>query len=155
MKSAKFHLLGEDSDWYKLRVQKEIEAQGLTGTVLDAGAGKLVIVVEGKEKNINTLYSSLKDASPTQVVFSLVEYGRLPEKEKTSEEEKWDQVIELLGEIEKTMRRVNQKLEAGSFTSTPTCEADEVSEDSTPLPDERSNEEKEDDAEDAFAFMFG
>ncbi|MFH1788220.1 MAG: hypothetical protein ABH834_02420 [Candidatus Altiarchaeota archaeon] len=147
MKSAKFHLIGEDSDWYKLRVQKEIEAQGLSGNVLDAGAGKLVVVAEGDEKHINRLYAALKDASPSQVVFSLVEYGRLPEKTRTSEEEKWDQIIELLREVEKTLRRVNQKLD--SQVPVASQPSDDYVE------DDRTDDDRREDAEDAFAFMFG
>lgn len=152
MKSAKFHLIGEDSDWYKLRVQKEIEAHGLSGNVLDAGAGKLVVVAEGDEKKINKLYTALKDASPSNVVFSLVEYGRLPDKAKSSEEEKWNQVIELLREVEKTLRRVNQKLDSpNSYSPIPETVSSSVDE----VEDERSKDEKDEDAENAFAFMFG
>ncbi|GEM_PF-1456940 len=145
MKCAKFHLIGEDSDWYKIRVQKEIEAHGLAGNVLDSGEGKLVIVVEGEEAKINSMYNTLKEASPSNVVFSLVEYGRI-KKEKTREEEKWDEVTELLREIEKTMRRVNNKLDGLQGV---VVNSDEQME------DEPIVSEGEEEAENAFAFMFG
>jgi acylphosphatase len=145
MKCAKFHLIGEDSDWYKLRVQKEIESQGLSGSVLDAGEGKLAVVVEGSEDGINRLYTALKEASPKTVLFTLIEYGK-PVKEKlTKEDERWEEVIGLLKEIERTMRRINRKLDA-----TPSEEKTE-----TEVEQERGEEGKSEEAASAFAFMFG
>jgi len=145
MKCAKFHLIGEDSAWYKIRVQKEIEAHGLSGNVLDAAEGKLVVVVEGKEEGINQLYAALKEASPENVVFTLVEYGKPPKEKQSKEEERWNEVVELLREIERTMRRINRKLDG-----LPEAQRTETVEEPA-----AGEEDKPGQAESAFAFMFG
>jgi acylphosphatase len=127
-------------------VQKEIEAHGLVGNVLDADEGKLVVVVEGEETRINGMYNALKNASPNNVVFTLVEYGAKPKEKISKEEEKWGEVVELLREIEKTMRKMNNKLD---ILSSGRIESLSVAE----QPKEEGGEKK--DAESAFAFMFG
>lgn len=145
MKSAKFHLIGEDSDWYKIRVQKEIEAHGLSGSVIDAGEGKLVVVIEGDGERINGMYESLKEASPTNVVFTLIEYGMKKEAGTKKEEDKLSEIMTLLKEIEKNTRKINQKL-----NSLPEKTIEKAGEEESPAREEESHE-----AEKAFAFMFG
>ncbi|MFH1055091.1 MAG: hypothetical protein V1744_03230 [Candidatus Altiarchaeota archaeon] len=119
MVSAKFHIVGEDGEWFRVRVQEEIYAHGLEGSVLLAATRTLVVVVEGDKSRIKRLHSDMVEVCPngitcTGLVFSIQRpqrefrigqygsHGSVPTLEY---------IMQILSEMERSMIRVNQKLD--------------------------------------------
>lgn len=111
MVTAKFHAIGNTSHWFRTRIQEEINATGVEGSPIEVDQNKLAIIVEGSKGNIERLYNNLREASPEDVGFTKIIFDESqPKRWKTSPQTTND-VAEILGEIEKNMRRINQKLD--------------------------------------------
>jgi len=115
MSSAKFFLMGEVSHWVRVRVGEEIHSHGLEGNVVNAGAETLAVIVEGDKGKIQKFYKDLKHSVPHGIAFTEIHY-RKPMREMTASEipreEMNEKIISLLTEIERGVRRVNQRLDA-------------------------------------------
>lgn len=160
MPYAKFHVIGDTGAWIRLRLQEEIHASGVEGTVMEAAENILAIVVEGEEKNIQKLYLNLKESTPGDYQFTELETSR----EKPSRKNEPDlaksigEMLELLREIEKNTRRMNQKIDAALAAGPGETEGAWDSEDfetGFEKPDAQEQEEQEEAAESGFANLFG
>lgn len=140
MVTAKFHIIGDSSPWYRLRVQEEITSQGLEGSVVEADNSKLAVVIEGERSKIMELYKNLEESSPGGVMLADISFRRNEDKATDTGE-----IVELLREIERNTRRINQKLDVLVKKMQPVAE--ETS--------EERQESSEAVAESSFAAMFG
>lgn len=142
MVSAKFHLLGEAGEWFRIRVQEEVYAHGLEGSVLLAAENTLAVIVEGDKSKIKRLHTDMGEVCPenvvcTDLIFSihrpaggsgLMALGTIPE-DKTV-----DYIFQLLKELDKRTARIEQKLnrltaqiEGGAAVTPPTTTTDAAS----------------------------
>ena len=115
MTSAKFLVVGETGLWTRTRIQEEITAHGLDGTVVDAGEHKLGVFVSGNRQRIQKLYNDLAKNLPADVQPTNLIYGEFKRPAATgapaSSADAFQTLIELLREIEKNTRKMNQKLD--------------------------------------------
>ena len=163
MASAKFIVVGETGMWARVRIQEEINAQGLDGTVVDAGDGSLGVFVAGDRMKIQSLYKDLseklpEDVQPTNLIYGEFKRPRVPDAPATSEDA-FKTLIELLREIEKNTRKMNQKLDRlteGRQTSLLESESEGGPSRSLWYSSEgKRKDEDEETATDAFSKMFG
>jgi hypothetical protein len=117
--SAKFHVIGEGSEWFRVRVMEEVYSHGLEGSVLLAGEKTLVVVVEGDKSRIKRLYSDLSEFCPkgvecTDLVFSLQKSSevRIIRPGEHADHQTLDYILQYLKEIEKATQRIDQKINA-------------------------------------------
>jgi len=164
MASAKFVVVGETDMWARVRIQEEINSHGLDGTVIDAEGGKLGVFVSGDRMKIQSLYNDLSEklpdeTQPTNLIYGEFKRPRVPDVQASSEDA-FKTLIELLREIEKNTRKMNQKLDrlidgrqttlAGSEDESTEGESHWYSSSST-----IDEEEGDETATDAFSKMFG
>ncbi len=115
MVSAKFHLIGEDSEWFRIRLQEEIHAHGVEGTVLSAGGKTLAIVLEGDKSRIKRMHTDVADFLPEGVERSDLRFSvqtrhmRIAQPGRT-EEGRLEYILQYLKEIEKAVQRIDQKV---------------------------------------------
>jgi hypothetical protein len=150
MVTAKFHIVGENSAWLKTRAQEEIQSAGLEGSVVNAGKNTLAVIVEGEKKKIHTMYKNLVESSPSEAQYTDLEFGVYRDLNISVETDLAKNIqimIELLKEIEKNTRRINQKIDGitnqqrGDYPSW--------------LDSEEKDEEAAEEAVGGFASMFG
>jgi hypothetical protein len=118
MVSAKFNIVGEDSDWFRIRAQEEIYHHGLEGDVLSAGEKTLVVIVEGEKSVIKTFHGDMKQLCPqgvacTGLIFSIqrpIAGLRVKHPGKLYGEQTLDYVLEVLREMERRMTRIDQNI---------------------------------------------
>jgi len=117
MVSAKFHIIGEDSDWFRVRTQEEIYHHGLEGDVLRADDKNLVVIVEGDKSVIKRFASDMSEACPEGVLCTEVVFGiQRPVKGLTGVHhfragvENHEYVIEILKELERRITRIDQNV---------------------------------------------
>jgi hypothetical protein len=157
MVSAKFNIVGEDSDWFRIRAQEEIYHHGLEGDVLSTGEKSLVVIVEGDKSVVKTFHSDMKKLCPngvtcTGLIFSLqrpIAGLRVKHPGKLYGEQTLDYVLEVLREMERRMTRIDQNvsrliaMQVGGWRPKPKAEEE--------LPEMEVKEE----ATSGFASMFG
>jgi len=104
---------GRASPWIKNWMNEEIAAHSLEGSALDAGQDILAIVVEGQSGDINRLYEKLRKTSPMELQYTSIEFGTYDVKKQQAKKSEIDlgMIYELLKEIEKNTRRINQKID--------------------------------------------
>ena len=118
MVSAKFHIIGEDSEWLRIRLQEEIHAHGVEGNVILAGEKTLVVVVDGDKSRIKRLHTDVGEflpggIEPTELIFSLEKpprHLRMTKPEGRVDNPALDYILQYLREIEKTVTRIDQKV---------------------------------------------
>jgi hypothetical protein len=116
--SAKFNLIGDDSDWFRVRAQEEIYHHGLEGDVLSTGEKSLVVIVEGDKSVIKTFHGDMKKLCPngvtcTGLIFSIqrpIAGLRVKHPGKLYGEQTLDYVLEILREMERRMTRLDQNV---------------------------------------------
>jgi len=164
MVDARFLIVGDDSQWLRIRLQEEIIAHGLEGNVLPAGGKTYAVVVSGDKSKVKRLYSDLDQflpegvqaaelaISPKKMPRGVRIRGALANIQAAGDK---DATLEYLKEIEKTMTRLEQKmnkvialLEEGDIKPrTREAEDEETF--------EESNMEVDEEATGGFAAMFG
>ena len=159
MVSAKFHIAGEDSEWFRIRVLEEVHAHGLEGNVILAGEKSLAVVVEGEKSRVKRFYTDIQEFCPehtelTELVFSLQKLPRGMRMKGTAEKGlDVEYIMQLLKEIERTTMRLDQKVNTLIAMHEGYAGAEVIRQ------SEESFEEKEMDVEDdavgGFAAMFG
>ena len=155
MYAAKFFVIGESNHWLRNRIQEEIQSTGLDGSVLDSGPENLAVFVEGDKKQVKRLYENIREFTPGKTTLSDIKYEHMPE---TTPGDPKDEVIILIKEIERQVRRMNQKLDALTAKGTIQYTDDEPSESPTIEQYSTRYEDEEDDTEEpanAFSAMFG
>ena len=116
MVSAKFTLIGEDGDWFRIRAQEEIYHHGLEGDVLSTGEKSLVVIVDGDKSVIKTF--DMKKLCPggvtcTGLIFSIqkpIAGLRIKHPGKLYGEQTLDYVLEVLREMERRITRIDQNV---------------------------------------------
>lgn len=114
MVSAKFHIIGEQGPWLRIRVQEEIISHGLEGSAINADEKTLAVIIEGDKSRIKRLYSDITEVCPngmqsTDLIFSLQKPTR-KQRILDAEIPSKDRIMEYLREIEKKTTRMDQKL---------------------------------------------
>jgi hypothetical protein len=118
MVSAKFNIVGEDGDWFRIRAQEEIYHHGLEGDVLSTGEKTLVVIVDGDKSVIKTFHSEMKKLCPegvacTGLIFSLqrpIAGLRIKHPGKLYGEQTLEFVLETLKEMERRITRIDQNV---------------------------------------------
>jgi len=172
MATAKFHIVGNSSMWFRTRVQDEIHASGLEGSALDAGDKNIAVIIEGEKQIIEELYDRLRGSAPDEVGFTAISFGDYAASTKTARNlmitNSMETILELLKEIEKNTRKINQKIDralvaSGEGEYTPAYETEEETPEEETMEEtpeeaaaeEETKEEKQEEATSAFADMFG
>jgi len=159
MANAKFHVVGEDGTWYRMRIQEEIYTQGLEGSVVKASDDVLAVIVEGEKPRIHSMYKTLKESSPGQAHYTDIQWGA--HRRFRQDKDKLEEIIQLLKAIEKNTRRISQKMGGVQFKGKTDREERDKEEAGfkntyTPVKKEESkDEEDEEEAAGGFASMFG
>jgi hypothetical protein len=154
MVSAKFHIVGEDGDWFRVRAQEEVYAHGLEGDVLKAAEKILVVIVEGDEHAIRRMHADMLALCPqgircSDLIVSQHKIDRSQAGGKQVQEHSQEYVLQLLKEMERRITRIDQNVsrlialyEGGSRPAAPQT---------TSLEDKKKDEA----ATDGFSAMFG
>jgi hypothetical protein len=162
--SAKFHVIGDDSKWLRIRLQEEIYAHGVEGSILSAGEKTLAVVADGDKARIKRLYTDVREFLPetmesTELAFSLgkpTRHLRMRAPTGRLDSEGFDIMFQYLREIEKAVTRIDQKVnsvlaylegEAGAQVFKPRRGGGDAF--------EEKDIDVEDDAVGGFAAMFG
>ncbi|MFH0860986.1 MAG: hypothetical protein V1921_07280 [Candidatus Altiarchaeota archaeon] len=115
MVTARFYVLGDESSWLRARVQEEIHTHNLEGNVIGAGHGRLAVIIEGERKRILELYENLQQATPEDFAMTDITFSEYAASDRTARDlmftNSMETLIELLREIEKNTRRINQKID--------------------------------------------
>lgn len=115
MATARFHVMGDNMQWFQSRVQEEIHIHNLEGSAVTAGRNIIAVIVEGKFEKIDELYKGLKNNGPEGYRFSDITYGEYDISDKTSRNlmltNSMDVVVRLLERIEENTREMNHKLD--------------------------------------------
>jgi len=109
MVSAKFHVTGEDGDWFRIRLQEEIHAHGLEGSVLRAAAKNLVVVVEGERGKIKLMHEDVAAMCPKKARCAEIVFEKVKRARKTASYSP-EQIIHVLMELERKMTRIDQNM---------------------------------------------
>jgi hypothetical protein len=130
MSTAKFYVTGENMRWFHVRIQEEIQAQGLEGNAITAGRNTTAVIVEGDKETIQTLYKNLMELGPKTVKFSEITFGEFEVSDKTSRDmmitNGMDVLIAILEKIEENTREMNRKLDELSGKKTDTTVSTEA-----------------------------
>jgi hypothetical protein len=118
MVSAKFHIVGEEGEWFRVRVQEEIYAHGLEGNVLFAGDRTIVVVVDGDKGVIKRFHSDVKEICVQgigcgELSFSIdehVRHARFGQSHPEAADRGQEYVIHVLAELERKITRIDQSL---------------------------------------------
>ena len=128
MVCAKFHIVGEDGEWFRIRVQEEVQHHGLEGSVVLAEAKTLAVIVEGDGLKIRKFYGDVVELCPKGILCSKLSLGAAGQA--APRDQTLEYVMEILKEIERKMTRMDQKLnrlvalQEGRQTSDPAVEGE-------------------------------
>ena len=115
MSTARFHVTGDNMMWFQVRIQEEIQAEGIEGNAVNAGRNVVAVIVEGDREVIGKLYNNLMKLSPAGVKFSDITFGEYEVSDKTTRDlmitNSMDVLIRLMERIEENTREMNRKLE--------------------------------------------
>ncbi|MFH0861554.1 MAG: acylphosphatase [Candidatus Altiarchaeota archaeon] len=109
MVSAKFHVIGEDGDWFRIRLQEEIHVHGLEGSVLRAAAKNLVVVVEGERSKIKRMYEDVAAMCPKKARCADITFEKAKRAAKAAVYSP-EQMTHALLELERKMTRIDQNI---------------------------------------------
>jgi acylphosphatase len=109
MVSAKFHVIGDDGDWFRVRLQEEIYAHGLEGSVLKAAEKNLAVVVEGDSAVVKRMHGDVVDLCPKKVRCTDIVFDkhRPQKKARTYTNQELSHAIM---ELERKMTRMDQNV---------------------------------------------
>jgi hypothetical protein len=115
MVSAKFHIDGEDGDWFRVRIQEEIYAHGLEGDVLRAADKILVVILEGHEHTIRRMHEDMIALCPKGIICSelIIANHKTDLRAKSSNGSEGigqEHMLQLMMEMERRITRIDQKL---------------------------------------------
>ena len=139
MPAAKFYAIGDINQWFRLRIQEEIQANNLEGSILDTGENRLVVIVEGSIAHIKSLYNGLNESKPQGIVLTSLVFGDFKEKISISKANLSRELLDVLKEIEKSLRRINQKLDVLSAKISSEVKSERADIDSKTLPSDDTN----------------
>ncbi len=116
MVSSKFHIVGEISQWLRVRVQEEIYAHGLDGSVISADQNTLAVIIDGDKSKIKRLHTDMSQVLPdttylTELEFSLqkpVRGARIKEPSTPAFGQTGDYILQYLKELDKRTVRIEQ-----------------------------------------------
>ena len=119
MVSAKFNIVGEDGEWFRVRVQEEIHHHGLEGSVLHAASKTLVVVVEGDKGVIKRFHTDVLDICPSPIrsgdlTFSIerpVKGLRGIRDDRYGRDPTINQILDILAEMERKITRMDQNIQ--------------------------------------------
>jgi len=150
MVSAKFHVVGEDGEWFRIRVQEEIHAHSLEGSVILAAEKMIAVVVEGERGRIESFHTDVIALCPKGIKCTSVTFGSHWPLKPSQQEQTLDYIMQLLKEIERKTTRIDQKLtRLIALQEAKGVSADEVKESEPPASDIGSE------ATSSFSSMFG
>jgi ribosomal protein L24 len=114
---AKFQVLGDTSNWLRIRLQEEIFAHGIEGNVLQADPRTFAVIVEGQRDRVKMLHADIIKILPenlriTEILYSMEKSTRNKRIKKPQEypPDSTQYLIALAREMERNMIRMDQKM---------------------------------------------
>jgi hypothetical protein len=127
--------MGEDGDWFRIRLQEEVYHHGLEGDVLKAADRAFVVVLEGDKSVIKRMHSDVREMCPTgiqctELIFSIPHGRKSAAIRRPGHVGEQEYMLDVLSELERKITRIDQNvnrilalLEGGARPANPNEEA--------------------------------